>query len=58
MSAKEAKSSTVLVVKNLVDAELITVHAQRMVLYPPKRHNMYLSREVRQQAIHYDAGCH
>lgn len=55
MGVKEAKPSLVFVVEDSVNAELTTVHGQRMAPYPVTKRNSNASGELREQAMHYEA---
>lgn len=58
MTVKEARSSLVFVIENLVNEELITVRAQRMVPYSATKRNSNASEQLRVQAIHYESTYH
>lgn len=58
MIVKEAKSSLMFVVEDVVSGELHTIHAQRMMLYPVTQRGSHASEELRQKAVHYNATCH
>lgn len=58
MSLKQAKSSLVFIVVDLMNANQQTLHAQRTVSYPIRKAATRISDELKQQAIHYDTTAH
>lgn len=52
---KEANSSSVFVVMNLVNAKLITTHAQKNVPYSVTKCHSQAADELHQQATYYTA---
>lgn len=58
MPAKEAKSSLVFFVEDLIDAKQVTVHTQLVIPFAINKTPPRASEEFKQQAIHFDTTFH
>lgn len=58
MRVRKAKSALVFIAEDLVHAQQLTVHAQRMVSYPVTKPSDCASEELRQKAAHFHTNYH
>lgn len=55
MSAKEAKSNLLFFVKDIVNEQQLTVHAQGITPYPVNERHLEASEKLKAQAVHFDS---
>lgn len=58
MLPRQSKSNLVFVVEERVDARRLIVHAQSMLPYPGTKSTKQTYKDLKHQALHFDAGYH